>query len=123
MGYKNINIPDKGKKITYKNGEIIVPNNPIIPYIEGDCIGVDITPPMISVVDEAVKIAYSNKRSRPLWFLFTASADAGVALKHKMLLLQWDDTTKTEFIYKTSSGPEMVPGFTTTSTYSYVIGL
>ncbi|MBR51716.1 MAG: isocitrate dehydrogenase (NADP(+)) [Gammaproteobacteria bacterium] len=63
MAYKNINIPDKGKKITYKNGEIIVPNNPIIPYIEGDGIGVDITPPMISVVNEAVKIAYSNKRS------------------------------------------------------------
>ena len=62
MTYKNIKIPKKGNKISYKNGKLDVPSNPIIPFIEGDGIGVDITPPMINVVNEAVKIAYDGKR-------------------------------------------------------------
>ena len=62
MSYKKIKIPKKGKKISYIDGTLSVPENPIIPFIEGDGIGVDITPPMIKVVDEAVKIAYSGKR-------------------------------------------------------------
>ena len=62
MTYKNIKIPKKGNKISYKNGKLDVPSNPIIPYIECDGIGVDITPPMINVVNEAVKIAYDGKR-------------------------------------------------------------
>ena len=41
---------------------LTVPDNPIIPFIEGDGIGVDITPPMINVVNQAVKIAYSGER-------------------------------------------------------------
>ena len=53
MPYKKIKVPKKGSKITYENGKINIPNNPIIPYIEGDGIGVDITPPMINVVNEA----------------------------------------------------------------------
>ena len=62
MTYKNIKIPKKGNKISNKNGKLDVPSNPIIPFIEGDGIGVDITPPMINVVNEAVKIAYDGKR-------------------------------------------------------------
>ena len=62
MPYKKIKVPKKGSKITYENGKINIPNNPIIPYIEGDGIGVDITPPMIDVVNEAVKIAYEDKK-------------------------------------------------------------
>ena len=62
MTYKNIKVPKKGKKICYKKGKLVVPSNPIIPFIEGDGIGVDITPPMISVVDEAVKIAYNGEK-------------------------------------------------------------
>ena len=62
MPYKKIKVPKKGSKITYEKGKINVPNNPIIPYIEGDGIGVDITPPMIDVVNEAVKIAYEDKK-------------------------------------------------------------
>ena len=62
MSYKKIKIPKKGNKISYKDGKLIIPDNPIIPFIEGDGIGVDITPPMIEVVNEAVKIAYSGKR-------------------------------------------------------------
>ena len=62
MSYKKIKVPKKGNKISYKDGKILVPDNPIIPFIEGDGIGVDITPPMIKVVNEAVKVAYGNKK-------------------------------------------------------------
>ena len=62
MPYKKIKVPKKGSKITYDKGKIIIPDNPIIPYIEGDGIGVDITPPMINVVNEAVKVAYKDKK-------------------------------------------------------------
>ena len=62
MPYKKIKVPKKGSKITFENGKINIPDNPIIPYIEGDGIGVDITPPMINVVNEAVKIAYKDKK-------------------------------------------------------------
>ena len=62
MSYKKIKIPKNGSKIFYKEGKIVIPENPIIPFIEGDGIGVDITPPMINVVNEAVKLAYDGKR-------------------------------------------------------------
>ena len=62
MSYKKIKIPKKGQKISYKDGKLLVPDNPIIPFIEGDGIGVDITSPMINVVNEAVKIAYNGSR-------------------------------------------------------------
>lgn len=58
-----IKVPNSGEKITIGEGnELIVPNNPIIAFIEGDGIGVDITPPMMKVVDTAVEKAYGEKR-------------------------------------------------------------
>lgn len=57
-----ISIPSTGDKITISNGKLLVPNNPIIPFIEGDGIGVDVTPPMIKVVDAAVNKAYGSER-------------------------------------------------------------
>ncbi len=59
---KYINIPKAGAPIKYRNDKLIVPNNPIIVFIEGDGIGSDITPVMQKVVDYAVKIAYANTR-------------------------------------------------------------
>jgi len=50
------------EKITVKEGKIIVPDNPIIPFIEGDGIGPDITRAMKIVVDNAVTLAYDGKR-------------------------------------------------------------
>ena len=45
MGYQHIQIPESGKKITVNSDfSLNVPNNPIVPFIEGDGIGVDITP-------------------------------------------------------------------------------
>ena len=62
MAYDKITIPSEGNKIKMKNGILEVPDNPIIPFIEGDGIGVDITPAMINVVDNAVKIAYGGEK-------------------------------------------------------------
>ena len=62
MTYKHIQIPNEGTKIALKNGNLVVPDNPIIPYIEGDGIGIDITPVMIDVVDNAVRKAYKDSR-------------------------------------------------------------
>lgn len=63
MAYQHIQIPAQGKKITVNNDfSLNVPDHPIIPFIEGDGTGVDITPVMRQVVDAAVKTAYQNKR-------------------------------------------------------------
>jgi len=60
--YKHIKVP-AGEKITVNTDfSINVPDNPIIPFIEGDGTGLDITPVMIKVVDAAVQKAYSGKR-------------------------------------------------------------
>ena len=57
-------IPQSGEKITVNaDNSLNVPNHPIIPFIEGDGIGIDITPPMIKVVDAAVKKAYGGERA------------------------------------------------------------
>ncbi|GKX54913.1 isocitrate dehydrogenase [NADP] [Leminorella grimontii] len=56
-------VPATGKKITMNaKGKLDVPHDPIIPYIEGDGIGVDVTPVMIEVVDAAVQKAYGGER-------------------------------------------------------------
>lgn len=61
---KKIVVPSKGEKITVNDDNSLnVPDHPIIPFIEGDGIGVDITPPMQKVVDAAVTKAYGGKRA------------------------------------------------------------
>ena len=63
MAYKHIKVPSSGEKIRVnKDASLAVPDNPIIPFIEGDGIGIDITPVMIKVVDAAVKKAYGGKK-------------------------------------------------------------
>jgi len=57
-----VSMPASGQKISIENGQLKVPNNPIIPYIEGDGIGVDVTPVMINVVNAAVNKAYGGDR-------------------------------------------------------------
>ncbi|MDO8414324.1 MAG: NADP-dependent isocitrate dehydrogenase [Gallionellaceae bacterium] len=61
--YQHIKVPASGQKITInKDYSLNVPDQPVIPYIEGDGTGVDITPPMMRVVDAAVAKAYGGKR-------------------------------------------------------------
>ena len=63
MAYQHIKVPTHGEKITVNaDYSITVPDQPIIPFIEGDGIGVDITPPMRKVVDAAIEIAYAGKK-------------------------------------------------------------
>jgi isocitrate dehydrogenase len=61
--YQHIKVPTDGQKISVNpDYSLNVPDNPIIPYIEGDGTGVDISPVMIKVIDAAVQKAYSGKR-------------------------------------------------------------
>ncbi len=61
--YQHIKVPSTGEKITVnKDFSLKVPANPIIPFIEGDGTGVDITPVMRKVVDSSVNVAYGGKR-------------------------------------------------------------
>jgi isocitrate dehydrogenase len=63
MPYKHIKTPSGGEKIRVnKDFSLSVPDHPVIPYIEGDGTGVDITPVMLKVVDAAVKKAYGGRR-------------------------------------------------------------
>ena len=64
MGYQKISVPKDGDKITVNADlSLNVPNFPIIPFIEGDGIGFDISPVMIKVVDAAIAAAYGTKRA------------------------------------------------------------
>lgn len=61
--FKHITAPKNGASIHFDSrNNLVVPNNPIIPFIEGDGIGMDITPVMQNVVDSAVKKAYKGER-------------------------------------------------------------
>jgi isocitrate dehydrogenase len=72
-------VPSVGQKITLDvDGQLIVPNQPIIPFIEGDGIGVDVTPAMIKVVDAAVKKAYGGDRAISWMEIFTGEKSTQV---------------------------------------------
>ena len=61
--YQKIAVPSAGEKIClHPDFSLNVPDKPIIPFIEGDGIGIDITPVMQSVVNAAVEKAYGDKR-------------------------------------------------------------
>ena len=65
--YNSVPVPRDGRKITYTNGKYEVPNNPIIPFIEGDGTGRDIWKASIRVFDAAVEKAYKGER-RVAWY-------------------------------------------------------
>ena len=61
--FEHIQVPPQGSAITVDtDGRLVVPDNPIVAYIEGDGIGADITPVMKKVVDAAVEKAYAGRR-------------------------------------------------------------
>jgi isocitrate dehydrogenase len=77
MGYKHIQVPTEGDKITVNDDfSLNVPENPIIPYIEGDGIGVDISPVMIDVVNAAVEKAYGGARKISWMEIYTGEKAA-----------------------------------------------
>ncbi len=76
MSDKKIEVPAQGEAISVNaDATLNVPDNPIIPFIEGDGIGVDITPVMRKVVDAAIEKAYGNKR-RNSWMEIYAGEKA-----------------------------------------------
>ena len=77
MAYQHITVPDTGSRITVNDDfSLNVPDNPIIPYIEGDGIGVDISPVMINVVDAAVEKAYGGARKISWMEIYTGEKAA-----------------------------------------------
>src|SRR3954449_6569191 len=75
QSYNDIPVPTDGKAIEYANGKYTVPDNPIIPYIEGDGTGRDIWRASQRVFDAAVQKAYGGKRSIA-WFEIFAGEKA-----------------------------------------------
>ncbi|MGK5509403.1 NADP-dependent isocitrate dehydrogenase [Brevibacillus formosus] len=65
--FKNLTQPTVGEKITVDNGKLVVPNNPIIPFIEGDGTGPDIWKASVRVLDAAVEKAYKGEK-KIAWF-------------------------------------------------------
>lgn len=78
MAYQKINIPPDGARIQVAATGLQVPDNPIVAYILGDGIGVDVTPVMLKVVDAAVASAYANQR-KIHWMRIYAGEDAIIA--------------------------------------------
>ncbi len=77
MGYEHIKVPDFGERIIVNDDHSLsVPDQPIIPYIEGDGIGVDISPVMINVVNAAVEKAYGASREVSWMEIFTGEKAA-----------------------------------------------
>jgi isocitrate dehydrogenase len=77
MGYQHINVPTEGEKISVNADlSLNVPDRPIIPFIEGDGIGIDITPVMINVVDAAVEKAYAGNKKISWMEIFTGEKAA-----------------------------------------------
>lgn len=73
--YEKLTPPETGSKITFNQGEPIVPNDPIIPFIRGDGTGVDLWPAAQKVFDAAVKTAYNGGRQIH-WFKIYAGDEA-----------------------------------------------
>src|SRR3954452_21239457 len=79
MQYEHIKVPTDGLKITVNtDGSINVPDRPVVPFIEGDGIGVDVTPVMLKVVNAAVQKAYGGRRK--ISWMEVYSGDKGVRL-------------------------------------------
>lgn len=78
MGYENIQVPTTGEKITFADGKLNVPDNPIVAYIEGDGIGVDITPASLTVWNAAVEKAYGGQRQISWMEIYAGEKAAGI---------------------------------------------
>ncbi|BCZ17401.1 Isocitrate dehydrogenase [Helicobacter sp. NHP19-003] len=111
---KYLSAPTQGTAITYKEGKLHVPDHPIIPFIEGDGIGVDITPVMRKVVDAAVHKAYKGAKKIAWYEVFVGEKCFNKFKDHPELSLeeQWllPDTIEAINHFKVSiKGPLTTP--------------
>src|SRR3970282_2613868 len=67
LSFNGLSVPGGGKAIDYVDGKFVIPDTPIIPFIEGDGTGRDIWPAAVRVLDAAVSKAYGGSR-RIAWF-------------------------------------------------------
>ena len=78
MGYQHVRLPDSGTRISVENDKLNVPDDPILGFIEGDGIGVDITPACMQVWNAAVEKAYGGKRKVHWAELYLGEKAAGI---------------------------------------------
>ncbi|MBI4250883.1 MAG: isocitrate dehydrogenase (NADP(+)) [Candidatus Tectomicrobia bacterium] len=97
--------PKEGTRITFKGGKLQMPDDPIVCYVRGDGIGLDITPVMMEVVDGAVKKAYGGKR-KIAWYRIYAGDDAKEKYGELMPQETLDAVTRYYFAIK---GPLTTP--------------
>ena len=101
MSYKHVKVPESGEKITVdSHGKVTVPNNPIIPFLRGDGIGVDITPVMQEVIDASVEKAYGSERK-----------------------IAWMEIYAGELAVKTYGGDEWLPDETLEALKEFHVGI
>ncbi len=78
MSYQHINLPQNGEKITVKNARLVVPDQPILGFVEGDGIGTDITSACLRVWDAAVEKTYGDQRKVRWCELYMGEKAAGI---------------------------------------------
>jgi len=78
MSYRHVKIPESGQKVTVSNNKLVVTDNPILGYVEGDGIGPDITRAALRVWNAAVEKAYGGKRKVHWAELFLGEKAAGI---------------------------------------------
>ncbi len=78
MGYEKVTVPAEGQKVTIQNGKLVVPNNPILCFIEGDGIGYDIMTASKRIWDAAVQKAYAGGRKIAWMEIYAGEKAAGI---------------------------------------------
>jgi len=78
MSYRHVKFPESGQKISVSNNKIVVPDNPILGFVEGDGIGPDITRAALRIWDAAVEKAYGGKRKVHWAELYLGEKAAGI---------------------------------------------
>ncbi|HGE71930.1 TPA: isocitrate dehydrogenase (NADP(+)) [Candidatus Poribacteria bacterium] len=105
MKFDKLTVPKDGEKIDVVDGKLCVPDKPIIPFIEGDGVGPDVTKAMIRVVDSAVSKVYGGKK-KIVWFEIYASEKAEEIYNSSLP----DDTLKAMEYFRVSiKGPLTTP--------------
>ena len=114
LDFQDFQAPTAGEAIRYDDGKMIVPDKPVIPFIEGDGIGADITPVMKEVVDAAVAKAYGSKRQIQWFEVFMGekcyakySQDGSLSTKGKWL--HPDSIKALEYFKVSIKGPLATP--------------
>lgn len=100
-------VPAEGQKITLTEGRLNVPANPIIPYIEGDGIGVDVSPVMLEVVDAAVQKAYGGQRKISWMEIYTG--EKSTQIYGKDVWLPQETLELIKFYHVAIKGPLTTP--------------